>query len=154
MTTVAFKNGVLAADTLMTAGNERMGHLTKVFKIGGALVSGCGSLSACQAFFQWVRSGMPDDQDPTSFFKDEEDDTRGVGIMITKDTILEITGWGLINYPVQTAAWGSGSAFAKGAMAWGASAEESVLSAMEWDTSSGGKVQTVSLEDFQSQDAK
>lgn len=58
MTTIAFKDGVLAADTLVSAEGVRSGYTTKIRKIGPVLAGGSGRVRDVQAFLDWFVGGM------------------------------------------------------------------------------------------------
>lgn len=58
MTTIAWRDGVLAADTLFTDGGARCDYGPKIFRVGAALVGFCGSRAMGLRFRQWVAEGM------------------------------------------------------------------------------------------------
>lgn len=136
MTTIAYRDGVLAADTLNTSGTYRDGYVTKIVKKGRILAgaSGCGIMT--RRFLDWVRAGMPGD---APAMVNGEDKAYG-HIFMPDGTRLTLwpNGWATD----RQAFWadGSGWEFAKGAMAMGASAEQAIGIAVQHDTKSGGEI--------------
>lgn len=61
MTTIAYRDGVMAADTLTTWGNSRDGYVSKIAKRGSVLAAGSGSMAHVQRFLDWFRTGMKGD---------------------------------------------------------------------------------------------
>lgn len=143
MTTIAFKDGILAADSLITEGNERVGFITKIGRLEcGVLYGAAGRLSTAQKFMAWVETGM--DGDPPDF-TDKDGDQNGKGFVIIDSEIIEFGAHGAVDkIPLVTSySIGSGAAYARGAMEAGLSAEEAVKVACEIDVFSGGPVQTL-----------
>lgn len=141
MSIVAFKNGVLAADSLATAEDGRRGGY--VDKIGaledGSLWAFVGASWYAEGFAQWAKN--VDSPTPPSF-----DHKEATGVLITADGRVREwwgDGWDEIRAPFH--AWGCGAALAIGAMAHGASAELAVAIACEWDTACGGEIQVLEL---------
>ena len=141
MTTVAFRDGVLAADTLVTANTHRDGSVTKIAKRGPVLAAAVGLLPFALAFLDWFRGGMLGDPPPMG---NKED--RATGHIFTSDGWVlsySIFGWQRIR--AEYYANGSGSDYAYGAMAMGASAEDAVRAALIHETASGGEIQVLRI---------
>ncbi|MDO9334945.1 MAG: hypothetical protein Q7T61_00960 [Caulobacter sp.] len=137
MTTVAYRDGVLAADTLATWGDNRDGRVTKIAKRGSVLAAISGSLSHGQAFLDWFRSGMKGDPPPMG----DTDGSYAHGHLITEDGWICM--WGPRGWERSKAhmyAAGTGMEFAKGAMSAGLSPSEAVAVAIQHDTKSGGEI--------------
>lgn len=137
MTTIAYKAGVLAADSLTTVNGMRDSFAQKIWQVGPLLIGGAGSSALCIQFYEWVKEGM-EGQCPIRC-----DGANGF-IVTPDDTIVT---WGE-NGPwtsrgVEFCAFGSGERFALGAMAAGASAEEAVAAAIRFDVYSGGPIRTL-----------
>jgi 20S proteasome alpha/beta subunit len=126
----------LAADTLATWGSNRDGYCTKIAQRGDYLAATSGSLSSCQAFLDWFRRGMKGEP-PT--MPDGEATTHGA-IITPEDQILLLTPRGWERTANDTLCMGSGSEFAQGAMAAGATPDDAVRIAMIYDTKSGGQI--------------
>jgi len=137
VTTVAYRDGILAADRQCSY------HCMPVAKIrrlkDGSLVGMAGNGPACEEAVSWLDCG-------------------GQKPVIDKDrpfTLLRLYVNGRVekiedlNYPLQILlpyfAIGSGADYAMGAMAHGATAEEAVLIATKHDESTGGGVDTLAL---------
>lgn len=140
MTTIAYANGEIAADTLATWGTTRDGFLTKIAKRGPFLAGVSGSLPASQAFLDWFNGGLKGD--PPAM-PDGEATTFGV-IITPEERILTWGPRGWERTRNQTVAMGSGGEFAQGAMAMGATPEQAVRVAIQFDTKSGGDVMVLS----------
>lgn len=133
MTCIAFKDGVLAADTLTTADGVRSGFAQKIFRAGRLRIGAAGSAPLIEKFRDWLAAGMVGDaplhSDDAAFFVIAP---SAPAVMWTQNGPWRIREpfWAL----------GSGEHFAKGAMMAGASAEEAVLIAAQVCTGVGGRV--------------
>jgi hypothetical protein len=141
MTTVAYRAGVLAADTRGTIN----GWITpaadrKVFKLAdGRLLGFTGSFERAYPFKEWLEGGGKGDKPDLS-------DSRAIVIQKRGPRLIyEGAGWYEEESPF--GAWGSGMPAALAALHMGASAIEAVKIAMLVDNNSGGRVISVSLRD-------
>lgn len=138
MTTIAYKDGVLAADTLITANGMICGYAKKIWRAGRLLIGGAGSDAVTNTFRDWVKDGMSGDhplkKDIGNLFIVKPD---GLTVMWCDDGpfLMKETFWAL----------GSGEEVAMGAMAAGASARKAVQLACARDTRSGGDVTVLKL---------
>lgn len=134
MTTITFKDGVLAADSQATRDNTRTGFATKLFRLDdGERAALLGCAADAYALLDWYRAGK-DRPQPEAKEGSLVVVEAGGEIMIYQDGYHQ---------PAPTApfhAWGSGMDFALGAMWAGASAKEAVEIAVGLDTYSGGPV--------------
>lgn len=139
MTTIAFKDNVLASDSLVTSGGQRDGTSQKIWRHKGLLMGGAGCTALCHRFCEWVRTGMKG-RCPI------EGHNNANGFVIRPDGLMVIWGsqgpW--INN-TRVVAFGSGSDLAMGAMLAGASAQDAVAHAITLDVNSGGPVRSLSL---------
>lgn len=143
MTTIAYRDGVLAADSLVTLGETALpGATKKITRLpSGDLFGFCGALADGMMLLKALL--------------DEEEDLptwRGgtTGVLIEKKTgrISVYEGHGPFIYePARFGAWGSGMEFALGALAAGASAEQAVKIATKFDINSRGPVRALKLKD-------
>ncbi|WP_374387103.1 hypothetical protein [Brevundimonas sp.] len=139
MTTIAYRDGVLAADTLATWGDSRDGRISKIVKRGPILACAGGAVAGGQRFLDWVRTGMQGDP-PESTTGDGE----WYGYIITPDD--QFCLWGPRGWERcrgETLTLGSGSEYAKGAMSMGADAVRAVEVAILHDTKSGGPIEVL-----------
>jgi hypothetical protein len=144
MTTVAYRDGVLAADTLVVCGNVRTGYISKILKTRrGGLVGISGNLEGAAQFLTWVRSGRRGKPPAT----DDESGCRG--IVVEPDGSVLFWDGGPALFPKRGAyfALGSGRDVALGALAMGATADAAVRAAMQIDIYTGGDVEMLRLED-------
>lgn len=145
VTTIAYRDGVLAADSQVTAGDIYRGNARKVFavntSVGRTLVAASGSRGAAEAFRTWIREGG---EKPEI----HKDDTL-LGIVVRPDGTVEVWNERLAKQPVVApfVAAGSGNEIAMGAMGAGASAEEAVKIACRFCIYSSEPVHTVRLGD-------
>lgn len=148
MTTIAFKNGVLAADRMISSNSALIGSVQKLYTIGDAFVGCAGSNNCIKLFFDWLRAepGTPKPQMP------KDDDDTISAIVFTPHTQKGAVDYywstkeGSLIHDVITCdyfAIGSGKQFAMGAMAAGATAEEAVRAACKHDPWSGGGIDII-----------
>lgn len=142
MTTIAYREGVLAADSQVNSGNgARSGIFRKIgMTHDGWLWGFSGSLhrqADCVAWAEASRDGKPP----------EWDGDDGVFILVSPaGAVKEWWGKGWIAWEVQPYhAWGSGERIALGAMHAGATAQAAVEASIAIDTESGGAVLALSL---------
>lgn len=137
MTTIAYRDGVIAADTLATWGSSRDGAFTKVAKRGPYLAGVSGGVAACQRFLDWFSMGLRGDPPQ---MPDGDRTSHGI-IILPDDRMLTWgpTGWERTRI-IDHYAMGSGGEFAQGALAMGATAERAVQVAIQYDTKSGGDI--------------
>ena|SRR5687768_13962526 len=138
MTTITFREGIMAADSRMTLGGAVIGNVVKIVRRDdGALCGGCGRLAWLQAFHEWFLNGEQDD------LPDVDEDSMGL-IARPKKPLQAFEEAGTYEWKTPYFAMGSGRRFALGAMYAGASAQEAVKAAIKFDIYSGGKVISLS----------
>ena len=141
MSTIAYKAGVLAADTLAYGGKylspPGLKHKIRRLK-DGTRIGVCTSIvGTSERFMSWVEAGA----DPAAWLG-EKPDLQALMIRPNGDAFLATDGL-YFSGPIEMTAWaiGSGSDFAIGAMAMGASAAEAVQIAAQFDRHSGGRIE-------------
>lgn len=138
MTTLAYANRCLAADSLVTCGGKFEGYVTKIFRVNGLLVGASGSAPVCIRFCEWVRAGLKGECPFEG--KDE-----GNGLVVMPDGLIVVWGhlgpWLVRGRSMY--ALGSGQEFALGALELGATAAQAVAVAMKHDTGTGGEIVTL-----------
>ena len=142
MTTIAYKDGVMAADGLVCGSDLRRGSNTKITRlIDGTLIGCCGSSAAIVRFQRWAHAGFDMANLPT-FDKD-----HGVAAIVVHPN-MKVEVWHSeclepqsILPPPWGMAMGSGNEVALGAMAMGADARRAIEIAIMIDTASGGDIQ-------------
>lgn len=142
MTTIAYRDGVLAADTATYLNDSSVrvpGRSSKVRKLpDGSLYSGAGVVSQIEALGRWLASGssleQPRFDDVTALH------VRADGTVRIYDGCAERE---IIDAPFY--AVGTGAAAAIGAMMAGATATEAIRIAMAIDPYTAGEIDVVSL---------
>lgn len=141
MTTIAYRDGLVSADTgLSSSTGSRVGFTSKIAKgPDGAIGGACGSAVYGEAFLGWVRSGRYG-APPTA-----DDDTGIVVDPSGRVTVYQKGGTLQMRGPYF--AIGSGTGEALGAMHAGASAEGAVHAAVAHDDGTFGDVETLRIGD-------
>jgi len=137
MTTIAYRDGVLAADTQITCGGTIGGYAQKAFRKGAVLYATAGSSGPGEAFRNWLEGGMKGDAPDMA----EDKDSDGHGYIFPGgDRVVWRYNKVWASHSAPFFAYGSGADIALGAMAMGATAEEAVRVAAKFDTGTGGEV--------------
>lgn len=145
MSTVAWdgRGHSIAADRQATC-NDQAFTCTKIWKLAsGEVVAATGYASSAQAMVRWYESGA----DPALFPECQKSDEFWTRLIVAR------RGWcGFYErhpFVVQVedpfAAWGSGSSFALGALAQGATARKAVEVASMFDINSGRGIDSFDL---------
>lgn len=139
MTTIAYKDGVLAADSMVSDEDIKHIGLPKLFRIPGGRVGFAGTYVHTGAFVRWLEAGRPADALPPvgdTCALVVWDQGEYAGQLWYYDDSLEALVWPLSG----PFAFGSGAAAALGAMYAGADAATAVEIATRIDPRSGGGV--------------
>lgn len=138
MTTIAYRSGVMAADTGMSSGGGRVGFTQKIARtLDGHLVAAAGSAAYAHAFKQWALGGEVGD--PPKAKSDGNYCDRGLIVRATGQIEVYEEG-GMFPVEASYVAMGSGAAEARGAMFCGATAEQAVRAAIEHDDGTFGDI--------------
>ena len=142
MTTIAYRDGVLAADTLMTRGDSKLVGITKIAKgADGRMGGAAGSAGFCATWRAWLR-GEASRPEPKS-----ENDSTDCGLVIWPDGRVELHEQsGSFEVASAYIAIGSGRPEALGAMHAGGDAEAAVRAAIAHDCHTGGDVTVLRAE--------
>lgn len=137
MTTIAYRDGVIACDSQITSTYKGKGK--KIHRVNDSLVGICGRLTSAMLFIDWLEEqGIP----PSKL--QEDDDFEAIQL-----TPKGVFYWDSRLRPVRVTdkftAIGSGCDFAMGAMAVGADAKEAVRAAAKLDTYTGGAIKAAKL---------
>lgn len=145
MTTIAYKDGVLAADTGVSSDGARVGYITKIARRSDQYLAGAsGDATYAWGFLQWFLNGC--DGDPPKGTETERSFDRGV-IFSANGAIQIYEPQGTHEMRCDFYAMGSGSPEARGAMWAGASAEESIRAAIALDSYTFGDITVLRHED-------
>ena len=146
MTTVAYRDGVMAADTGITnSGGVRYASVSKMHRCpDGVLMAGAGDYGSVLDLFSWYDRGCPSDDVPE--FGDDEDMVV-CALVIYPDGRVAYIERDLRECPLEGEffAIGSGVEGALAAMAAGATAEEAVEIMCGLDIYTNGPVRTERL---------
>ena len=140
MSTVVYRDGVLASDSRAYGGSGQTspGTKKKIHRLADGTRIGVttASLGMAERFVAWVSAGA----DPDAW-KGDKPDLRAIIIKPDGEVFLSEDGL-VFSGPIacEQYAIGSGASFAIGAMAMGATAEEAVEVAIRFDHHSGGPV--------------
>lgn len=142
MTTVVFKDGVFAADSLITSGGTVEGYCKKITRCENVYVGWAGSLQAATLFKDYL-SGK--DIDKSFFDKPQQEFSAIVADSANRQVITYTNGLIPEIYNAPFYCIGSGTSIAKGALMAGATPREAVKVAASLDIYTGGKIQTVKV---------
>ncbi len=146
MTIIAYKDGVMAADScIFSAASVKLPNVVKVRKINDYLVGYSGDAPSIPLFFDWVERGMDAARPP---FEVTSDRTFHAIVVSEDNKILSFDDDfnPLELYDVEMHATGDSYEFAWGALAAGASAIEAVDLTIEHCAYAGGDVNWISFE--------
>lgn len=135
MTTIAYRRGVLAADSQITSGDLRAGRARKIGRHLDVLAAWAGKVHDGQPFLRWVEGGM--EGEPP-----EMEHATGALFFPKEEVVLFHSGGSESRY-VDTFGMGTGGEIAQGAMLAGATPFEAVKAAIKLDIYSGGPVRTL-----------
>lgn len=144
MSTVVYRDGILAADRQITGDNMILGKVQKVFVAGDHLVGITGAYADAMAFVQWASTNFDPKRKPQT-----ERDVEAV--VVRRDGSFHVRSSPLwVEEPITTNfyASGSGSHIAIGALAMGADPVKAVQIACEYDIFSGGGIDALTVEDI------
>lgn len=139
MTTIAFDGTTLAAD-------RKMGgryNVQKIFKVPQGYAAGCGDYDYVLEVIQWLRDGSNRDNLPNL-----PDEDKANIIYITPEGKVAWLTWPYLRPAMMSekkVAYGSGSEYALGAMAAGATAKQAVAIACRFDPHTGQGIDSVKV---------
>ena len=143
MTTIAFKDGFMSADTQAADNWGLVSHTSKLIRISDNCVAGIAGCSR-QAFrfTERLKDGSVggDDKPPEGDF---------VVLVVTTNSIVVYYEDELFDDYTPEKMWaiGSGRLIAMGAMAAGATAQDAVRIASKWDEGTGGDIEVMRVWD-------
>lgn len=142
MTTIVFKDGFFAADSLVTSDGMVDGYTEKIKKSGNLFFGMAGNIDLYEEFEKFLKGEVFDKE----AFKGEN---ASIGAIVVNKETRSVIYYSkrLVPEPVIFGfhAIGSGNEIARGAMLMGASAKKAVEMALKLDINSGGKIQVVKV---------
>lgn len=163
MTTIAYKDGVFAADSLINYGTFSNGEVNKIHVINmveenvkyqeptlrKAMLAVSGVLWVIEPLIEWIEAGASQDDIPHCILHAAKDFSC---IMIDDEgTVWEFNNGYFLRCGVEYIAIGSGQMFALGAMAAGADAPEAVAASMKHDKATGGAITICTVADLKTE---
>lgn len=140
MTTIVYRDGILAADSQTTVGKFALTNDSlKISKLkNGGYFAGSGTVCEIKMLFDWYNNGKRHGS--------ESKQLNCIALVIEKEKIFILYG-DLYKFEVKESyvAIGSGRDFAYGALYMGATAKEAVKAACRFDCYSGGKIKEVKI---------
>ena len=145
MTTIAVRDGVMAADTLGDLSGKRC-NSKKLWRLSDGGVFGfCGAWTEGKVFADWYNSGANRDEPPKWLV--QRDETVDFHALVLLPSGIYLWAYNLMADEMFEDFWavGTGSAAALAAMHCGKTAQEAVCVAMLVDSYTGGDVETMEL---------
>lgn len=144
MTTIAFRSGQLAADSLIAYTSITNGSRVKIAKCGRFAVALAGLAWLRKPLEAWCDKGCPEEKVPQVLL---DNDSKFAALIVDTKTgdLFEFDNGYLVPIHADYTAIGSGALLALGAMAHGATAEEAVTAASRHDKNTGGPVTSLSF---------
>lgn len=138
MTTIAYRDGVLAVDSMCGRGSTiTPGAYHKLVRLpDGSVAAGCGAVPIINLIIGWIASGCPDEMP-------EMDENSSVVHLGNDGIVTEYCHLGASYTQGEFDAWGSGFEPALAAMWCGKSAEEAVKIACKVDKNSAEPIFTM-----------
>ncbi len=149
MTTITYKDGVVAFDTLVTQGHTIIGHdhhkaRLFTFDSHSIIVGAAGVAGTCEKCFNWARTNFSSEHKP----QEEALENLDGFIVDNKGRKFLINGnFAPFEISTDILALGSGSDIALGAMLNGASAIEAVKLAAKYNIGTGGKIKQLKFKE-------
>ncbi len=147
MTTVAYRNGVLAVDRMATFGDTVMLEANKLKLLSGdppTVIACAGNIPIIVSFYDWYESGRKELFRPDPWSNTEKDYITA--LVLTRDSLNFYSTNTPVPYDIDKYfSIGSGRELALGAMWQGANAVEAVQAANEHSTYSGFGVMYVNI---------
>lgn len=143
MTTIAYRSGVLAADTLIAYSSITNGQRNKISRCGNYTVALAGPAWLREPIETWCSQDCS--ASPPSALVENEGSFAALIIRNKTGQVFEYDSGYLLPVMADYTAIGSGALLALGAMAHGASAVEAVEAAALHDKNTGGPVTSLSF---------
>lgn len=150
MTTIAYRQGIMAADSFAGGGDVFDGSAIKLRQLAdGGVLGFSGELSMLEHVVAWVERGANAYEPPP--VKYDEDATWTALIAYPTHVVYVEHTWRTVRLDAEYHASGIGRQFALGAMANGASAEKAVIAACQHSIHTRLPVITMKVKGWQRQ---
>ena len=141
MTTIVFRDGVMATDSAVNSAEVMVGTVRKIISVGDLGFLALSGLPSFKSVAVWLEKWPGVGEVPKCV---EQSDVVGL-FAIKSGKLLQIDGGVPYEMAAPFFAEGSGKLIALGALAMGATAEQAVDIAIRYDNGSGGPTQTVKV---------
>ena len=145
---------ILAADGVIVADRKRVGpHLCSVTKVwpatDGSIFADAGDASWGERFREWYEAGCNPEKRDALVKLMHDIGCDGLALQIRPDKMIVIWENGLVPLPMHTERYaiGSGGPYALGAFCAGASMQDAIRIASEWDEYTGPDCDAITLAD-------
>lgn len=140
MTTIAYRDGVMAADTVAFGGGIKLARLVKIARNdAGDLAGAVGDAGFAFAFLEWFRKGEPEPAIKLVSDRAEDRWDKALIVRAAGRQIEVYEPYGRFPVSAPYFAIGSGKSVALGAMFMGATAVQAVQAAIALDEGSSGE---------------
>jgi ATP-dependent HslUV protease subunit HslV len=143
MTTVVYRDGVLASDSAVYAGGTKVHSMKKVWKIRGHLVGLAGNVNAINAFKKWFEDGAMLD-----FYPITKKQSLAALVVTPEGKVFSYEDADPHAIEIEDGEYvavGSGSDVALGALHAGATAPDAIKAAIAHSSKTDGKIQIIKL---------
>lgn len=144
MTVIAYRSGIIAADSAVWRGDYVSGSVRKIRRLpDGGLAAASGSMTIMQWFLQRMETGEDFSHPPI-----DPDNGGFAGLVLRANGDLFACDLNMVLYEVK-AEWfalGASSGFTAGCLAAGASADEAVRLTLKWTDAGRGDIQVEALD--------
>lgn len=145
MTTIAYRDGIMASDSGSWNGDACHGWARKLARGPDCVLHGVlGNAALCCAYLAWVDAGCHGEPPPNRSEDDGKSSAYAVVCALPDGTIRYLTADGpemIVGAPYY--AEGAGAEVALGALFAGASAEQAIAAAKEHGPGAFGRIQTI-----------
>jgi ATP-dependent HslUV protease subunit HslV len=142
MTVIAYRDGLLAADSLATAGHVITGRIQKIWRFDdGRLLGGAGGAGDMRSFVAWALGGCAGHWE----CQDKENGFSALVVRAEGEVVIYDAEGRDCLVEAEFIARGAGAELAIGAMAMGARADQAVEVACRYSVWCEGPVQTARL---------
>ena len=144
MTVIAYRDGVVSADSQETMWDGRIQQCTKLFKVNGSIVATAGDSYTGLIYLEWFKKGAIEEHIPDLSMVTIDEDFECL-VIENLETIYTVNRF-FQKYEIEITdgffALGCGAGYAMAAMEMGAGSKEAVKVAIKYDAYCGGKVQS------------
>lgn len=148
MTTIAYRAGIVAADSQETWGDGRTNDCQKLFRMdNGTIIATAGDSYTGLIFVDWFKDGARKDSIPDLTNIDIDEDFECLVLENTENIYIinRFFQKYYVEMPEKFYAVGWGATYAVAAMHMSASAKRAVEVAAKYDAYTGGKIKTMKV---------